>query len=649
MKTIQSVFDTVMNDARDSAFEKRLRPTQLRNDSMDNAKKVLGEFLVRNESTRGAGRTVRGKLAVIASAVLALYVALPAHADIIPPKNYAVTPSGINVADGSLVYSVTDLAIGTLKLERSYQTSRVGPDDPPFGSNFSSNFDIYITSSPKSGFPTGAQYPIAHLGNKASGVFARSPPSTSVSANNMDAERGKLSYTGTQYVYVDGSDASGTIYTFSATIQAAGMPFPQFSRKIERIDFPDGRRQTFSYSGTNLKLVEDSAGYAMVFDYNATGDVTAACAFNRSQTYVSATSTCSSAALKATYGYTVTLSKPYLTSVTNPLSQVTTFTNTNWGMTCIKPPGFATCTMTLGNHADRIPTQTLQDGGTWGTSGASPDQLNNPDITDIADCTNQTSMTDPNSVVSWQTFTKTSPCSMTDGLGYTTSFKYEGAHQNNDTGPVYSDGTFLREAVYPEGNKYQAEYNGPFHAVSKETMVAKPGSPLASIFKQYGYGNSCTTLPGTYQNCAKPTWIKDPMLNQTDFTYASHGGLLTEMKPAPIAGASRPLKVYSYVSKYAYVKNSGGTLVQAATPVWVVNTETQCQTVAGTSTPTCDSGGPQVMTTYQYGANGTADNLLVRGITVAADGQTRRTCYGFDAYARKISETRPNAALSVCP
>jgi hypothetical protein len=71
-----------------------------------------------------------------------LCIAPTSFAEIIPPKNYAVTPGGINVADGSLTYSVTDLAIGTIKLERFYRTSRQQPNDPPFGTNFSSNFDI---------------------------------------------------------------------------------------------------------------------------------------------------------------------------------------------------------------------------------------------------------------------------------------------------------------------------------------------------------------------------------------------------------------------------------------------------------------------------------------------------------------------------
>lgn len=590
----------------------------------------------------------------IIGAVLGLWIISPAGADIIPPKNYAVTPGGINVADGSLQYAVTDLSIGTMKLERFYRTSRAQPNDPPFGTNFSSNFDIYVAVTPifansSSGGVITSRHHVVHIGRSASGTFS-SPgsSSTAVSPNNMDAEKGKLTLTGSQYVYIDNADASGTIYTFSSTIPAVGMPYAAQSKKIERIDFADGRRQTFSYNASGyLKLVEDSAGYAMVFDYNGTGDVTAACAFNRSQTYVSVTSTCAGAVLKTTYGYTVTLSKPYLTSVVDAISQTTTYSNNNWGMTCVKPPGFATCTMSLSNHSKRIGTQTLQDGGSWQTAGMDPDVINNPDANYDGDCTNETSLTDPNSVTVYMTFTKSSPCWMADALGNVTTFRFEGAHLNNDPGSVYTDGTFLREAVYPEGNKYLAEYLGPFRAISKETMVPKPGSPLANLVKQYGYG-PCTS-PGTNQNCAKPIWIRDPKNNQTDFTYAAHGGVLTEMQPAPVAAAPRPLKLYTYVQKFAYIKNSGGSLVPAATAIWMPSTVTQCQTVAGSSVTSCDSGGPQAVTSFQYGADGTANNLLVRGTTLTADSQSRRTCFSYDVYARKISETKPNAALSVCP
>src|SRR3546814_2086387 len=75
-------------------------------------------------------------------------------------------------------------------------------------------------------------------------------------------------------------------------------------------------------------------------------------------------------------------------------------------------------------------------------------------------------------------------------------------------------------------------------------------------------------------------------------------------------------------------KNSGGCLVAASAPVWLPATMTECQTAAGSSSPVCVSGAPQRLTTYQYGANGTANNLLVRGVTVSADGVMLRTCYG---------------------
>jgi YD repeat-containing protein len=562
-------------------------------------------------------------------------IASMAHADIIPPKVVATTPGGLNVADGSLQYSVTDLALGTLKLERFYRTSRQQPNDPAFGTNFSNNFDIYVAYRNSSTSPT---FRTVHIGNGASGTFAYYNSST-ILPSGMDAEKGTLTQSGSQFIYVDGSDSSGTIYTFSATVGVAGAATQ--SRRVERIDFPDGRRQTFSYSGNNLKLVEDSGGYAVVFDYNASGDATAACIFNRSQSYVSASSTCSGAQIKTAYGYTVTLSKPYLTSVTDVLGQVTSYTNDNWGMTCLKPPGYSSCTMSNSNHSTRIGSQTLLDGGTWVTSGANPDVLNDPDAGYAG--FNEASYTDPDGNLIAMTYQNTSPLSIRVN-GVQMQFKFNGA----DPSSSVLEGSFLMEATYPEGNKYKAEYLGPFRAISKETMVAKSGTGLADLVKQYGYG-SCTGPIGSNQNCAKPVWIRDPKLNQTDFSYATHGGMLSEMKPAPVAGASRPLRLFTYVQKYAYVKNSGGSLVQAATPIWMTNTETQCQTVAGSSTTTCDPSGPQIVTTYEYGANGTANNLLVRGVAVTADGQTRRTCYGYDALGRRISETKPNAGLGACP
>src|SRR3546814_6464469 len=82
---------------------------------------------------------------------------------------------------------------------------------------------------------------------------------------------------------------------------------------------------------SNVCSSDLSAGYAMVFDYNGNGDATAACIFNRSQTYVTASSTCSGAALKTGYGYTTISSKVYLTSATDVLGNTTTYTQSVYG------------------------------------------------------------------------------------------------------------------------------------------------------------------------------------------------------------------------------------------------------------------------------------------------------------------------------
>ncbi|WP_163616792.1 hypothetical protein, partial [Klebsiella pneumoniae] len=68
--------------------------------------------------------------------------------------------------------------------------------------------------------------------------------------------------------------------------------------------------------------------------------------------------------------------------------------------------------------------------------------------------------------------------------------RYTGASDffsNNPPGGPLAEGSYLVEATYPEGNKYLAEYNGPYRAISKGTLVAKPGSGLPNLVKQYGY------------------------------------------------------------------------------------------------------------------------------------------------------------------
>jgi hypothetical protein len=216
------------------------------------------------------------------------------------------------------------------------------------------------------------------------------------------------------------------------------------------------------------------------------------------------------------------------------------------------------------------------------------------------------------------------------------------------TPPGYSTrfGSFLFQATLPEGNKYVAE-TGPRRVVAKRTMKAKPGTGLADLVSDVGFIGGCDG-PNTRQNCTKPLWTKDAKGNQTDFTYMSNGLLLTEMQPAPSTGTARPLKLFTYVQKYAYIKNSSGTLVPAAAAMWLPSSETLCQTAAGSSVTTCDGSAPITVTTYEYGADGTADNVLLRGKVVSSGGVSLRTCFGYDWMGNRIWETSPRAGLAVC-
>jgi YD repeat-containing protein len=238
---------------------------------------------------------------------------------------------------------------------------------------------------------------------------------------------------------------------------------------------------------------------------------------------------------------------------------------------------------------------------------------------------------------------------MTDANGYTTQYRFYGGKQFDDTsGLPDADGKLLKEVDFPEGGKYLAEYNGPFLGVTKETLVPKPGSSLPTIVKTRTYSATGCGAPATRQNCGKPLSITDPNGGTTNFTYYDFGAVKTEWSPAPSAGAARPLKTYSYTQLYAYVKNASGSLVPAAAPIWMLTSETQCQSAPGASTPVCDASAAQITTSYQYGAAGTANTLLLRGRVVDAGGLNLRTCYTYDNFGNKISETSPRAGLTTC-
>jgi len=248
--------------------------------------------------------------------------------------------------------------------------------------------------------------------------------------------------------------------------------------------------------------------------------------------------------------------------------------------------------------------------------------------------------------------------------GFGATADYQGGFVQRITAPGGGPNTFvyngaqLWKATYPESNILQIDRDFLGNAATV-TEVPKVGSGLASRVSSqaFQWGTTPNTLCGftTTVLCDKPISRTDAKGNQTDFTYdPAHGGVLTKTLPAVQVDATgpliRPQMRYEYAQRYALVKNSSGAFVQASSPVWVLVRERSCRKTAASGQTCAGGAADEVITDYDYGpASGAANNLLLRGVAVTADGQTLRTCYKYDANGRKLSETQPKAGLAVCP
>jgi hypothetical protein len=223
--------------------------------------------------------------------------------------------------------------------------------------------------------------------------------------------------------------------------------------------------------------------------------------------------------------------------------------------------------------------------------------------------------------------------SIQDPLNRTTAFGY----------PCTGNGYFNSDAYSiwaPEGNGVTRTCDNRGNVTTVDVVSKTDGLCHA--------GRICTsqTFPSTCSNaktCNQPTAVFDGRGAETDYSYdPNHGGVLIETLPA--VNGVRPQKRYGYAQFYAYVKNASGTLVQAASPVWMPTQVSECH-----SLNSCTGTSDEVVTSFEYAAAGTINRLLVRGKVVTSASGSLRTCYGYDALGNQVSVTTPRAGLSSCP
>lgn len=205
--------------------------------------------------------------------------------------------------------------------------------------------------------------------------------------------------------------------------------------------------------------------------------------------------------------------------------------------------------------------------------------------------------------------------------------------------------------IEPEGNSTIRGYDYRGN-VTSVTVSAKPdpatGQPSAPpLVTTYTYAAECTSA--TKPKCNKPLTMTDPNLNITEYEYNDRGQLTREIGPAPAPGAARPVTRNTYTERTAMILDANGGYVPAGPPISLLTRTSVCRT-----TENCEGTADEIVTEYDYGPTTGPNNLLLRGVAVTAangDGQmqTLRTCYGYNYFGERISETQPAANLAACP
>lgn len=185
------------------------------------------------------------------------------------------------------------------------------------------------------------------------------------------------------------------------------------------------------------------------------------------------------------------------------------------------------------------------------------------------------------------------------------------------------------------------------------------GSGQTPISKTASYPATCASI----LTCNEPTSITDAKGNTWNMTYDPvNGEVWTQTGPAVpgVGGQSvQPQTRYFYSQLNAWYLSSSGSMSMDPNPIWVLTGESFC--MSGSAAPLGSGGAPaaagagctqpndEVVTSYDYGPASGPNNLLVRGKSVSARGQTLRTCFGHDPEGNKLWETSPNGNPSSCP
>jgi RHS repeat-associated protein len=602
--------------------------------------------------------TVAHRLSGLASVVIALSAVVwqsQAHAQAeinLPATADTQSPTGVSFKTGGFnIGGITDLSIGGpglagLQLVRSYASNHELSLYTTNSQGWSTNTQASIVRnlhsySPDEWPPPDHLWPMdctVMTGTSTSRFRCGVRTSWAVTPGNLvpyeqDGETLVFTKIGTgnpgSGSYFTFTDRNGAVYTYPYTV---GFPV-----RLQSVTHADGTRLDYY---TSNRLIISNRGYAQLWE-----SATKACIINMAEHYVSsATTTCPASAQSVTYTYAGTPTN--LTGVTNALGQTTTYAYFAYTggthLNCIKDPGQTTCRISntymvcpppppppglpqppANRLLDQVTSQTTATGESYSYEYAG---YTNDICNDYTGYGVSSVMTGPGGAITYAyTNGAGAVTGVTDPLGRNTTWTYDDTHVVD---PYQA--TMLWELWLQEDNKqdFMRDSRGN---VTEKRVKAKPGSGLADLVMTASYPASCANS----KTCNKPDYIIDARGNRTDYTWdPNHGGMLTETRPVGLNGV-RPQKRFTYTQLYAYIKNSSGSYVQAATPVWMLTGTSECMTQTS-----CAGTADEIKTTITYGTTGVANNLLPTLVTVAAGDNsisaTTTTTYDFAGNALTV-------------
>ncbi len=214
------------------------------------------------------------------------------------------------------------------------------------------------------------------------------------------------------------------------------------------------------------------------------------------------------------------------------------------------------------------------------------------------------------------------PTTDRNGAMETTSYLYDGYNRTT-------------RVTQPEGNYTAFVYDGRGNVTQRTSVSKTPGTP-ANIVVSASYDVTCLSRA----KCNKPNSVT---VNgqTTNYEYDStHGGMTKMTLPAPVTSGIRPELRYSYSALYAWSKNPAGTLVQAATPIYLPTATATCQTLAS-----CAGTADEVRTgtVYEAGSSAVKSNLLPLSASAGSgDGAlTATTAFAYDHVGNVLAVDGP--------